>query len=55
MTSGAVPVHDVGGERGGEAEHVETDLRGRAQSQAGHDREQRQVHPHSCNHKHTME
>lgn len=40
VSSAAVPVHDVGGESGGEAEHVEADLRGRAEGQAGHDGEQ---------------
>lgn len=48
MLSAAVPVHDVGGESGGEAEHVEADLCGCAEGQAGHDREQGQVHPHPC-------
>lgn len=44
----AVPVHDVGGEGGGEAQHVEAELGGRAQGQAGHDGEEGQVHPQAC-------
>lgn len=44
----AVPVHDVGGEGGGEADHVEAELGGRAQRQAGHDGEEGQVHPQAC-------
>lgn len=45
LLSAAVPVHDVGGERSGEANHVEAQLRGCAESQARHDGEQGQVHP----------
>lgn len=48
MVSAAVPVHDVGGEGGGEAEHVEADLRGCAEGQASHDGEQGHVYPQSC-------
>lgn len=44
----AVPVHDVGGEGGGEADHVEAELGGRAQRQASHDGEEGQVHPQAC-------
>lgn len=44
----AVPVHDVGGESGREAEHVEADLCGCAEGQTGHDGEEGQVHPQSC-------
>lgn len=40
-----LPVHDVGGERRGEAQRVEADLRGRAERQARHDREEGQIHP----------
>lgn len=46
--SAAVPVHDVGRESGGEAEHVEADLRGCAQGQADHDWEEGQVYPQPC-------
>lgn len=44
----AVPVHDVGGESGGEAQHVKADLSGGAEGQAGHDGKQGQVYPQSC-------
>lgn len=43
-----MPVHDVGGERSGETEQVEAELCGRAESQARHDGEQREVHPQAC-------
>lgn len=46
-----VPVHDVGGESSGEAEHVEADLGGCAEAQAGHDWEQGQIHPQPCTQK----
>lgn len=48
VLSAAVPVHDVGGQSGWEAEHVEADLCGCAESQANHDREQGHVHPQPC-------
>lgn len=47
-SSAAVPVHDVGGESGGEAEHVEADFRRCAEPQASHDREQGEVYPQPC-------
>lgn len=48
MLTAAVPVHDVSGERGREAEHVEADLCSRAEGQACHDGEQGEVHPQPC-------
>lgn len=48
LCDAAVPVHDVGGEGGGEADRVEAELGGRAQCQAGHYREEGQVHPQAC-------
>lgn len=48
VPSATVPVHDVGGEGGGETEHVEADLCGSAEGEAGHDREQGQVDPQPC-------
>lgn len=48
VTVPQLPVHNVSGERCGEAEHVEADLRGGAERQAGHDGEEGQIHPQAC-------
>ena len=45
--AGDSPVHDVGGEGCGEAQHVEAELCGRTQCQAGHDGEQGEIYPQS--------
>lgn len=46
--AGASPVHDVGGESCREAQDVEAEFSGRAQSQPSHHRDQGQIHQQPC-------